>query len=197
MKLMDRAEKRAHAEKLADRWECRTAEKREKWVRFYEGRAEYVDMGDGHVVGIEKPSIRSEFWYDDERESPLTDDPEQRRAYFVRENMSTQFKDFGLADWDECNRKMDAGGWVPGNHLREPFMAVWPSGECYPVFYYDRDFERIDEARGMERVPMTAEQIDGLREIMDGQRAKFERRLGTYWKRYSDKVCAHGFWANR
>ena len=32
---------------------------------------------------------------------------------------------------------------------------------------------------------------------MDNQRDKFYKRLNTYWKRYSDKVCAHGYWANR
>ena len=196
MELMTKAEKRAHAEKLADRWECRTPEQREKWVRYYM-RDDYLDFDGEHVVEIEKPSIRSEFYYDDEYSSPLTDDPEQRRRYFMAANMDTQFKDFGLAAWDEGNRQMDEGRWVSGRHLSEPFLAVWPSGDCYPHFFYDRDFAHIDEARGMVRIPMTAEQIDGLREVMDGQRAKFEKRLNTYWKRYGDKVCAHGYWANR
>ena len=197
MKLMDKAEKRAHAEKLADKWECRTPEKRAKWVKYYEGCGEYLDMGDGHVVEIEKPSIKSEFWYDDEYDSPLTDDDAQRKSYFITENMRWQFKDFGLAEWDEGNAKIERGEWVSGNHLREPFLAVWPSGECNPTFFYSRDYEHIDEARGMARIPLTAEQIDGLREVLDGQRAKFEKRLETYWKRYGDKVCAHGYWANR
>ena len=197
MKLMTKTEKRAHAEKLADRWECRTPERREKWVRFYEGCGEYLDMGDRHIVEIEKPHVKSEFWYDDEYDSPLTDDPEQRKAYFMAANMDTQFKDFGLAAWDKCNRDLEEIGCCTGRYLSEPFLAVWPSGECYPHFFYDRDFAHIDEARGMVRIPMTVEQIDGLREVMDGQRAKFQKRLETYWKRYSDKVCAHGYWANR
>lgn len=64
MRLMDRTEKRAHAEKLAGKWECRTPEKREKWVKYYENCGEYLDMGDGHVVEIERPSVKSEFCYD-------------------------------------------------------------------------------------------------------------------------------------
>ena len=196
MELMAKAEKRAHAEKLADKWECRTRERFEKWVGHYM-RDDYLDMGGGHVVEIERPHIKSEFWYDDEYDSPLTDDEGQRKAYFIAENMRYQFKDYGLAEWDRCNEELANGGWCSGRHLSEPFMAVWPSGECYPVFFYDRDYAHIDEARGMVRIPMPAEQIDGLREVLDGQRAKFEKRLETYWKRYSDKVCAHGYWANR
>jgi hypothetical protein len=92
---------------------------------------------------------------------------------------------------------MERGEWVSGNHLDEPFLAVWPSGECNPMFFYSRDYAHIDEARGMVRIPMTDWQIDGLREVLEGQRAKFEKRLETYWKRYGDKVCAHGYWANR
>lgn len=197
MKLMDKAEKREHAEKLADKWECRTPEKREKWVRYYEGCGEYLDMGDGHIVEIEKPSIKSEFWYDDERDSPLTDDEEQRKRYFIAENMRWQFKDFGLAEWDECERQLEEIGCCTGRHLSEPFLAVWPDGQCYPHFFGDEGSIKLDEARGMTRIPMTRGQIDGLREVVDGQRAKFGKRLNTYWKRYGDKVCAHGYWANR
>lgn len=196
MKIMDKASKRAHAEKLTDKWGCKTDEQREKWVRHYM-RDDYLDLDGVHVIELEKPSIKSEFYYDDEYDSPLTDDPEQRKRYFMAENMRRQFKDFGLAEWDEGNRKMDEGQWVSGRHLSEPFLAVWPSGECYPVFFYDRDYAHIDDARGMTRIPMTSEQIDGLRDVMEGQRAKFEKRLGTYWKRYGDKVSAHGYWANR
>ncbi len=196
MKLMDKAEKRAHAEKLADKWGCRTPEQFERWVKHYM-RDDYLDIDGEHVIEIEKPHVKSEFWYDDEYDSPLTDDEGQRRAYFMAANMDTQFKDFGLAEWDRCNRDLEEIGCCTGRYLSEPFLAVWPSGECYPHFFYDRDYLRMDEARGMTRIPMTAEQIDGLREVMDGQRAKFEKRLGTYWKRYGDKVCAHGYWANR
>ena len=108
MELMGKERKREHAEKLADRWECRTPEKREKWVKHYM-RDDYLDMGDGNVVEIEKPSVKSEFWYGDEYDSPLTDDDAQRKAYFMAENMRYQFKDFGLAAWDEDNAKMERG----------------------------------------------------------------------------------------
>ena len=197
MKLMDKASKAEHAERLADKWECRTEEQRGKWVKYYMGCGEYLDFDGEHVIEIEKPSIRSEFWYDDEYDSPLTDDPEQRKRYFMAENMRWQFKDFGLSEWDECERQLAEIGCCTGRHLSEPFLAVWPSGECYPVFFYDFDYAHIDEARGMSRIPMTAEQIDGLREVIDNQRSKFEKRLETYWKRYGDKVSAHGYWANR
>lgn len=196
MEIMDKASKRAHAERLADKWDCRTGEQREKWVKHYM-RDDYLAIDGEHVVTLDRPSIRSEFWYDDEYDSPLTDDPEQRRRYFMAENLRWEFKDFGLAEWDECERQLAEIGCCTGRHLSEPFLAVWPSGECYPVFFYDYDCKHIDEARGMSRVPMTPEQIDGLRAVLEGQRAKYEKRLATYWKRYGDKVSAHGYWANR
>ena len=196
MKVMDKASKRAHAEKLADRWGCKTYEQREKWVKHYM-RDDYLDFDGEHVVELERPSVKSEFYYDDEYDSPLTDDAEQRRAYFMAENMRRQFKDFGLAEWDKCTRDLEERGCCTGRYLSEPFLAVWPSGECRPHFFYDRDFLEIDEKRGMVKIPMTAEQIDGLRAVVDNQRAKFEKRLVTYWKRYGHNVSAHGYWANR
>lgn len=192
MELMDKERKAEHARSLADKWGGK-----ESWVKFYMTRYEYVDVDGEHVIEIERPSIRSEFWYDDEYDSPLTDDEEQRKAYFIAENMRWQFKDFGLAEWDECERQLAEIGCCTGLHLSEPFLGVWPDGQCYPHFFGDDERIRLDEARGMTRIPMTAEQIDGLREVLDGQRAKFEKRLNTYWKRYSDKVCARGYWANR
>lgn len=197
MKLMDKEQKRAHAEQLADKWGCSTQEQRVKWVKYYEGCFDYVDVDGEHVIKVEKPSIRSEFWYDDEYESPLGGDEAQRKAYFVNENMRHQFKDYGLAEWLECRERLEQGGCCTGLYLYEPFLGVWPDGQCYPHFFEDPDYTRINEANGMTRIPMTDGQIAKLAEIMDGQRDKFAKRLEIYWKRYGDKVSAYGYWANR
>ena len=197
MKLLNKQEKREHAVELAKRWGGG-----EKWVKHYE-RDEYVEVehdGRKYYICIVKPSIRSEFWYDDEYESPLNGDPEHDKAFFIADNMRWKFKDFGIAEWMEEERQLEERGFCSGRHLDEPFLAVWPNEDgdrCYPYFFGHRDDIELNERCGMVRVPMTAKDREQLAAIFDAERERFRKRLEMYWKRYSDKVWACGYWANR
>lgn len=192
MHLMDKKEKKAHVEMLVAK---ERESRRDSWRKYYMNN-EYIQFDCG-VIEVGKPSIKSEFWYDDEGDSPLSEDPEQRKDYFIKENLRSHFNDFGLSEWRECEKALKEGRACSGRHLSRPLVAIWPSGQCYPVFMVDREWMEHDRRRGMVTVEMTDEEIEQFGSIIDGMKARYMKRLETYWKRYSDKVSAHGYWANR
>lgn len=191
MHLMDKKEKKAHVEMLVAK---ERESRRDSWRRYYMGK-EYIQFDCG-VIEVDKQGITSEFWYDDEYESPLSDDPEQRKAYFVDRN-ARSFNDFGLSEWRECRKALESGRACSGRYLPRPLVAMWPSGQCYPVFMVDREWMEHDRRRGMVTVEMTDDELEQLGSIIDGMKARYMKRLETYWKRYGDKVSAYGYWANR
>ena len=201
MKMLDKQEKAELVESLV-RFE--REDRRESWRKYYM-RDDYIaldptdEFPDGVVFEYRKPYVKSEFWYDDEYDSPLTDDQDQRKAYFIAENMRWQLQDYGTGKWLERAKDMETIGCCLGDRLDKPFVAVWgdrPSNNTPHFIGHDEDFEH-DERSGMRKRVLSEREIEELLAIIDEQRAKFAKRLETYWKRYSDKVCAHGYWANR
>ncbi len=191
MHLMDKAEKTAYAEKLADRWGDR-----ERWTKYYMQR-DYIAFDDGVVVEVDRPHIESDIYFDDETPDPLGDTEESKKAGFFRHNLRYCFKDFGIDEWRRCEADLADHGCCCGWHVSKPFIAVWPDGQASPRFLGHEDDFKDDERRGMVRRPMTAEERGQLEAIIDGLRDKYVKRLETYWKRYSDHIYSHGYWANR
>lgn len=191
MRLLEGEEKRERAAELARMrgWESPS------WGEYY-ARHEIIDF-DGISIRPDHPEITREFWYDDEGPCPLTEDPEQRRAYFMDYNLRWNFKDWGLSRWRTEGERLERFGCCSGYRLPHPFVAVWPSGDAYPVFMSNKEDIEHSEWLGMRRVELSQEDIKALSEILGKLRAKYEKRLGTYWKRFSGKVHARGYWANR
>ena len=144
-------------------------------------RCLYVQSGDTFInCGDRKPSIDREMWYDDETDGPQVNF-ENFKAYNMRSNaptpLSERYRDFGQIPipyvctelLQRQNRRQVAVLLI--RHIDEPVKA--------------------DERRATESELAVAD--NALRSARDD----CERRLYAYWKRYSDKVYARGYWANR
>lgn len=193
MHLMDKAEKAEHAAHLASSW----GEKRfDSWLKYYM-EDDYIALDDGVVIAVDHPGIDSDIWYDDECVDPLGDTEESRKAGFMEHNLDRKLEDFGLAVWRRCRADLEDHGCCSGLYVSEPFVAVWGDGTARPVFLGHEDDFEANERRGMTRRPLSAEELGQLVGILDDLKARYVRRLETYWKRYSGKVASHGYWANR
>lgn len=143
--------------------------------------SKYVDMGDYFLnVGDSKPTIESTMWYDDTTKGP-DENFENFRAYNLRQNAHT-FEDMtsnGRTQiWTYVNYYGDKTegklrGWSTTRVGEEP---------------------RFNDTQYWAATP---EEIEAIKKGLDEIRADYEKRLETYWKRYSNKVSARGYWADR
>lgn len=191
MQLMNKEEKAAYVETLVEK---ERPDRQDGWRKYYM-QDNYIKFRDG-VIKLHRQGIESEFWYDDEYDSPLTDDENQRKAYFIAEN-NRRFRDWGISEWLELDRQLKETGCCLGKRVDVPFVAKYSEREQVPVFLMNHDERDWYEASGVEFIPMTDEEREQLIAIVDCERERFNKRLETYWKRYSHKVCARGYWANR
>lgn len=192
MRLLNKAEKAELVERMVQ------GERRPDEWRAYWMKNDYIEHA-GYYIEVRRPGITREFWYDDETPCPLTDDPAQRRAYFMAQNIRDNFDDFKIGRWHECRRDLQDHGCCSGSYVARPFLCTWEWRHdlATPVFMYDRWQYGRDTLEGRIRVELTPEDVQDLEWLLYGLKEKYEKRLETYWKRYGDKVCAHGYWANR
>lgn len=144
----------------------------------------YVKLLDGSFIEIggKHPSIDSDIWYDDETPAPEVTF-EVFKAYNMRSNAPRPLS--------------MAGEHNPGNPID------W---FCKQVKYYQDKTNgqlvglasrRYRHELSQGEVPLTQEDYDAIEKELQELRAKYEKRLERYWKRYSSKVYARGYWANR
>lgn len=161
-------------------YECRY------YMRFY-----YARIGE-QVVKIDRPSIDSTVYYDDEYRSPLAVDGEDaKKAAWIAYNIwHHQFR----ADFEK-HRKHE-GRWCFDStyHIR-PFVCENYDGCCYVVWGADQ----YDTYRWPEdtRRYLTDQELDELMDCYDQIEADYRKRLDAYWNRYRSKITSVGYWANR
>lgn len=130
----------------------------------------YIQLGDTFIrVGDRKPSIDRDLWYDDE-----TDGPAETFENFKAYNMRT-----------------NAPRLIDESHGRELYVTVnyngdRTNGKLLALTTYDVD-NRL----------ATDEEIALANNALSEARADYEKRLAAYWKRYSSKVHARGYYVNR
>ena len=143
-----------------------------------------VNMGDYWLdIGSAKPKIESTLWYDDETQGPDANLFEEFREYNLRGKAATL---------DEITKRFGSDGkiWIYKNKYTRDnrnILRGWTTSDTYhgKPTHVGECYEATEEER--------AAIAQGLQEI----RNNYEKRLKTYWKRYSDKVYARGYWANR
>lgn len=127
---------------------------------------------DGYCLDIElrEPAIESRLWYDDETERPTN----SKENFFY---YNLQF----LHD-------------LPCNSLiKEPI-----DNTQYTTISNLDEYSPEVHAKGYKFVRrLTKEEQKDIEKINKFVKAKFEKRLETYWKKYSSKVHWSGYWVNR
>lgn len=142
-----------------------------------------VELSDGSLFRIHKPSIEKRFCYADHLENAF-DCVQKVRAdpeFFIAENLR-----------EECDRMI--------NNYKEDWGHYWVQNESHPLNRESRLKSVVsgwrvthDHAR-----PLNSEDRTRIIEMYQVIRADFEKRLRSYVKRYGLKsVHAWTYWADR
>lgn len=130
-----------------------------------------VDIGDS------KPTIHSDMWYDDE-----TEGPEENKQNFMAYNRQ-------MGSPSHC----ELSGYNYGDRVELYFIRKY-SGQANSNLVAPA-YMRGDEPHAIRKV--TPEELETINTGIDDIIDDYDKRLERYWKRYSDKVSARGYWANR
>ena len=166
---------------LRKQWTKRDGSPDESMVRHCLKSAKYIDLGNYYLdIGENKPTIDSDLWYDDETEGP---DASKFQVFY---NYNMQHKRFDLD-------KLAADGrdkvWIYTKYTRDQTEGKLKG---WTVTRWHEEPRHLGEYR-----EATADDIAAIKQGLAEIRADYEKRLATYWKRYSHKVMARGYWANR
>ena len=142
--------------------------------------ANYIDVGPYYLNIGDKPSIDSTLYYDDETEGPDASKFEAFKAYNMRN------KRFDL---DELIANGRGNIWVYTNYTND---RTGGKLKGWSTTHWDEEPRHLGDYH-----KATDDDIAAIRQGLAAQKAAFEKRLATYWKRYSNKVHASGYWANR
>lgn len=163
---------------------------------------------DGIDVFWTKQGIKKTFYYDDERDSPLTENESQRHDFFIRENM-TEANNWDFDRWKAFSEgkkyDVETSYWRSFyNRVRKPYLQIFErNNERYaePVFWGDEMQIAIEENAHRNCSPLfrelTEPEIEFLGACSERFLAEYKKRLETYWKKYSHLIEAIGYWANR
>lgn len=151
----------------------------ESMVKHCLKSSKYVQLDDTFVsVCGAKPSIQSTMWYDDETEGP-----------------QVNFESFRRYNESNFPRKLELERNQYGNRSKL-FIAPHYHGDKTDGKLAGLRYEPEDRPPHGGR-EVTPEELEIFNQAIEEVQADYEKRLKTYWKRYSDKVHAAGYWTNR
>ncbi len=141
----------------------------EKMVNFCIKSTEYIKIDNLFIAACDKkPSITKDIYYNDECEAPTNN-----KETF----MTAQEHNFPQLIKDPTNLYLI--NHYDGSELIKGIAHFYP-----------------DEVR-KGATPLTDEMVEEINKVIEKARAKYTKRLENYYKRYSDNIYIHGYWANR
>lgn len=166
---------------LRQQWVKRNGEPDESMVKYCLTSSNYIDVGQYYLNIGDKPHIERTMWYDDETTGPDSSKFEAFRDYNMR---GKRF------DLDELVADRNGGNvWIYTNYTTDRTggkLKGWTVTRYGEVPTHLGDYHRA-----------TDDDIMAIKQGLATMKAAYEKRLATYWKRYSNKVSARGYWANR
>ena len=167
------------------------------WIDYF-NKKDYIHFAkSGLTVAIDRPSIDSTIYYDDEYDSPINADDSNKKEVFIRYNMSN-FNDFRIYDWMQSRIDLETIGCCSGLWSSQPVLIEYPhngdNNEVHIDFTSRREENTPDNANV---IPLDNDEIEALKTIVDELKAAYMNRLETYYKRYSKNIYSYGYWANR
>ena len=147
----------------------KTEKDREYRDKHIIGETTILKSKDGLIIDINmcKPSIDSTLWYDDETKAP--------------ENNYTNFELYNLKN---LNIYYEEAKMIFKNDRINSSYTVAENSRLYD---FEKDYIR----------DLTAEEKQDLQAIAKVVKEAYKKRLASYWKRYQNKICWSGYWANR
>lgn len=156
----------------------------------------YVMFNDDYVIEFERPEIKSTMYYDDELDTPSKAIESWKKYNFT---YCFENKDRGITRWIKQETSSKEKGCCAGNHTKM-YLSCYHNDEshatlctCLEPYGYNcyahqqRNFVRY----------LTEEEQNEILEVFEILRSQYEKRLATYFKRYSNKITTCGYYANR
>lgn len=170
----------------------------ESMLKYYRTKYSNAAYIDGKLVLFEKPSIKTQFPFDDEDESAMSmyhefgENSKRAHDYFIMQNM-------------EKMRILDF--WLDDNDMHKPYhykyakLYICNNKTYHPNMYDIVISDNIEDARRYNRnteyIELTAERTEQYHKLLLNEKAEFEKRLQQYLKRYGVTKChAWSYWAN-
>lgn len=150
----------------------------------------------GELYKIWKPSISSTICYSDEHDSPLAGKGEDgKREAFIAYNMRSM-QGICAVKWLEWRDELHRTGCASGKFLLTPMMCDGRDG-CVRVGCraYDGEAHEYDISNRIR--DLSREEMEDVAECERDAMHAYEKRLNTYWKRYSRNVLCSAYWADR
>lgn len=185
---MTKQDKELVREQYAKVWHRRDGSVDEKMVDYCTKKTSGYVMIDGHMVIFDKPSIKTDFWFgehtwDYDEVCDRADAASKSEAYFMARN---------LEDFNWRLEKLYDDAWT---------VYICPRGYCSQdpdCILGCVEFVRDGSPRNSEARVATRRERAEYAAFIEEEKAKFEKRLRTYLKRYGLSKCHYGvYWADR
>ena len=168
------------------------------WIDYF-NKKDYIHFKkSGLTVAVDRPSIDSTIYYNDEYDSPINDDGSNKKEVFIHYNIRN-FNDFRIYDWIQSRIDLETRGCCSGIWANHPVLVEYPHNDDNNEVCIDFT-SRTEEENKLDNVniiPLDNDEIEALKIIVDGLKAAYMNRLETYYKRYSKNIYSYGYWANR
>ena len=167
------------------------------WTKYFM-QFDYVFAAPDKFVRISKPSIDSTLYYDDERPAPYEKES-QKQGAFNRYNWRN-FNDYNYFDWKRERHELETKGCCSGLYIDQPYILTPENNPEADGQFIFIDTERYNPNKiptGHIKTEMTKSDIQDFEKILLVLKDQFQKRLDTYYKRYSDNIYSYGYWANR
>ena len=120
-------------------------------------------------IGKRKPGIERSIYYDDEPPQPNIN-----YGFFEYYNMSRAF------------------GSLSNDRFLEMNLYFYSTNNLYYEFTNYREW-----IRELNPTPLSTDEKKQILAAVEILKKDYKKRLKTYYKKYSDKIYTHGYWANR
>ena len=153
------------------------------WIDYF-NKKDYIRFAkSGLTVAIDRPSIDSTIYYNDEYDSPINADDSNKKEVFIRYNMRN-FNDFRIYDWMQSRIDLETIGCCSGIWSNRPVLIEYLHNDDNNEVHIDFT-SREDKPDNANIIPLDDEEIEALKVIVDELKAAYMSRLETYYKRYS------------
>ena len=150
--------------------------------------SDIIELPEGGLYVFEKPKIETRFCFGEDGGESVNE--ARNMAY----NVALKEEYFMRANLQDIDEKIsDLKGNYTGRYSRIKFLEYDKSGLIYD--YAVAQWWRCEHIKKPE--PLTDEDTAALITLYEAERAKFEKRLKTYWKRYgASKLKTWTYWVN-
>jgi len=154
-------------------------------------KCDYIMTSFGIPVEVDRPSIKSTVYYDDEYSDPMGGGEDSKKRVWMDYNLRYDAPNSILYHYGE---RIELWHLM----LDKPFIYDCKNQGVLGTFQALNEFSDYQGFYKQEmRLYMDESEVIEYCECLDKLTEAYKKRLESYWKRYRDKIWSSGYWANR